>query len=471
MQGIVSYGAYVPYHRLQRAAIAATLGGGAGRGTRAVAAFDEDATTLGVAAARSAMSASPLDPGMLLFATATPPYLDKTNATAIHAALGLDPAVVALDTGGALRSGVGSLLLGLRADTPALVVMADLRGGRPGSDEEAAGGDGAAAFVLGDGEDVIAELIGTASVTSEFLDRWRLPGETTSRMWEERFGEAAYAPLIDEAVTAAIKDAGVTTEDLDHVIAAGTHARALRRAQRLAPDALADDLTTTVGQCGTAHAGMGLAAVLDRAEPGQVIALVSLADGVDVLVLRTTDAIAGHTPARPVAAQIAAGRDDLDYARFLTWRGFLERQPPRRPDPVRPAAPPSLRGRDWKFGLTGSQDTTSGAVHLPPQRVSFKGGAVDEMTPVRRADAHATIATYTIDHLAYSMSPPTVVAVIDFDGGGRFVAEVADADPDEIAIGGRVEMTFRRRYTADGVHNYFWKATPIRPAGSGSEEH
>ena len=48
------------------------------------------------------------------------------------------------------------------------------------------------------------------------------------------------------------------------------------------------------------------------------------------------------------------------------------------------------------------------------------------------------------------------------DGGGRFTSELTDADPDEVAIGMRVRMTFRRMLTADGVHNYFWKATPIR---------
>ncbi len=28
-----------------------------------------------------------------------------------------------------------------------------------------------------------------------------------------------------------------------------------------------------------------------------------------------------------------------------------------------------------------------------------------------------------------------------------------------VAIGDRVEMTFRRFHTAGGVHNYFWKAS------------
>ena len=77
------------------------------------------------------------------------------------------------------------------------------------------------------------------------------------------------------------------------------------------------------------------------------------------------------------------------------------------------------------------------------------------------ADTPAPIATFTIDRLAYSLSPPMVVAVIDFDGGGRFRCEMTDVDPENVHIGDRVAMTFRRLFTADGVHNYFWKARPI----------
>jgi uncharacterized OB-fold protein len=47
---------------------------------------------------------------------------------------------------------------------------------------------------------------------------------------------------------------------------------------------------------------------------------------------------------------------------------------------------------------------------------------------------------------------------VDFDDGRRHSIELTDADPDEIAIGQRVEMTFRRLFTAGGIHNYFWKA-------------
>jgi len=89
-----------------------------------------------------------------------------------------------------------------------------------------------------------------------------------------------------------------------------------------------------------------------------------------------------------------------------------------------------------------------------------KGGAVDDMELVPMADVPATVATFTIDRLAYSLAPPTIAVVIDFDGGGRFSCQLTDAA--EVRIGDRVQMTFRRIMTAQGIHNYFWKAKPIR---------
>jgi uncharacterized OB-fold protein len=341
--------------------------------------------------------------------------------------------------------------------------MADVRTGLPGGADEAGGGDAAVAFLFGDGPDALTETIGGSAATAEFLDRWRIPGEASSRQWEERFGEHAYAPLVEEAVTAAFKSSGLTAADVDHAIVTGLHNRAVNSARRsigFRPDVLVEDLTSTVGNTGIAHAALLLADVLDRAEPGQTIAVVQLADGVDVWLLRTTDALATYRGGRPVRSQVEAGRDDLAYAQFLTWRGFLPREPPRRPEPDAPAAPPSLRTEDWKYGFIGSRDET-GFVHLPPARVSMGTGVVDHMEPVRMADVPATIATFTVDRLAYSLSPPVVAAVIDFDGGGRFQCELTDVDPATVAIGDRVEMTFRRLFTARGVHNYFWKARPI----------
>jgi uncharacterized OB-fold protein len=300
------------------------------------------------------------------------------------------------------------------------------------------------------------------------LDRWRTPGDLHSRVWEERFGEAMYVPLAEAAVTEGLKQAGLTADQLDYVIVTGVHPRAARVvAGRLGtrPEALVDDLSATVGNTGAAHAGVLLASVLDRAEPGQVIASINLADGADVVVWRTTDALAVYRQRQTttVAQQIERGRSDLSYNSFLTWRGFVHREPPRRPDPEAPAAPPSARREQWKFGFNASRCEVCGTRHLPPARVCVKCNAVDQMTSERLADTPATIATFTVDRLAYSLAPPVVAAVIDFDGGGRLRCELTDVDPSQVHIGGRVEMTFRRLYTAtNGVHNYFWKARPIK---------
>ena len=86
-------------------------------------------------------------PTALYFATGDPAYLEKSNAATIHAALGLDPSVVAYDLGGAVRSGVGALRAALERAEPTLVVLSDVRTGLPGGVDEAAGGDGAVAFV------------------------------------------------------------------------------------------------------------------------------------------------------------------------------------------------------------------------------------------------------------------------------------------------------------------------------------
>ncbi len=468
MNGIIAYGSYIPYYRLERKAIAQALGAPAGQGNRSVAGYDEDTTSMAVEAARAALRAAPgVVPAAVYFATASPAYLDKTNAAAIHAALDLPASAGAYDMLGAARSGMGAIMAALDAGRPTLAALADIRTGLPGGTDERDGGDGAAAVLCapeGEGAPVLATPVARASATAEFLERWRLPGERASRQWEERFGEHVYLPLAEAALTEALKQAGITAGAIDHLVVAGTHGRAVKRAAAAAgarQGSIADDLTGAIGNTGTAHTGLRLADALDRARPDQLIAVLSLADGADAVIWRTTGALAAPRRTGSVASQVGGGTR-ISYASFLTWRGFLDREPPRRPDPARPAAPPSFRREAWKFGFTGSRCQACGTRHLPPQRVCVKCQAVDRMAPERMADVPATISTYTVDRLAYSLSPPVVAAVIDFEGGGRFQCELTDVDPTAVKIGDRVEMTFRRLFTADSVHNYFWKARPER---------
>ncbi len=472
--GIVSWGVYLPYWRLRRSAIGIALGGPAGRGSRRVASYDEDTTTMGVEAARRALA--PLvgpGPQDLFFSTPDPAYLDKSNAAAIHDAVDLDPAAGSYDAIGSVRAAVGAwraaeaLAVGRRT----MVVQSDLRTGPAGGPEERDSGDGAVALVFGDDshEPVAATTIGRGTASTEFLDRWRTPGEDQSRTWEDRFGQEVYGPLVEAAFADALKAAGVLPEAIDHLVLAGLNPRAVAGARAVVgvrPEAVADDRLVSTGNLGAAHAGFVLADVLDRARPEAVIAVVVVADGADVTLLQVSPSIDGMRAARTeaglrsVAELVESGRDDLPYTRFLTWRGRLQREPARRPDPERPGAPATWRSGPWKSGFVASRCEECGFRHLPPTRVCLKCHAVDRMRPERLADVEGRVATFTIDHLAHSMSPPVVGAVVDFEGGGRYRCEMTDVDPNTVAIGTPVEMVFRRLSTAQGVHNYFWKARP-----------
>jgi 3-hydroxy-3-methylglutaryl CoA synthase/uncharacterized OB-fold protein len=459
--GLLAYGAYIPRHRLQHAELTAALGGGGGgSGSRTVASYDEDSTTMGVEAARRALADVSERPGSIYFATTSPAYLDKTNASAIHAALDLGHQGFAVDMAGSARSAVGALRAAAVGDGSGLAVLSDLRTGRPGSADERDGGDAAAAFLFGNGPEPIAEVLGEASATAEFLDRWRLPGQQASRVWEERFGLERYMPLINDAGTRALAAAGI--DQADRVVISSPHARAAAAATRAFEGRVKASPPPT-GYAGAADLGIRLAAALDEAGADETILLISAADGCDATVLRTTPVLA-RARARDtvaVAGQLESGID-VRYATFLAWRGLIERETPRRPEPDRPAGPPSARAEAWKFGFVGSRCTACGRVHVPPARVCSGCRAVDQMERAPLASTPGTVATYTVDRLAYSPSPPVIDVVIDFDGGGRYTFELTDADPNEVQIGTRIEMTFRRLYTTGDVHNYFWKARPAQ---------
>ena len=65
----------------------------------------------------------------------------------------------------------------------------------------------------------------------------------------------------------------------------------------------------------------------------------------EAIAFRVTDAITTYRPAPTLAAQIAGGAP-VSYGRFLTWRGLLTVEPPRRPEPARPSSSAAARNAD-----------------------------------------------------------------------------------------------------------------------------
>src|SRR5229473_3036511 len=469
MAGIVSYGSYVPYRRLKRSAIAAVLGTPAGKGERAIASFDEDSVSMAVEAARDALKAAPPgDVQALIFATTTPPYAEKLSAAVIGAAAQLPAEIRASDMTGSVRAGMSAILQGADAVSGgakrALVAIGDCRLAAPEGKAEQTTGDGAVAFVLG-AENVIAEIEASASLTRELLDTWRANGERFAHSWEERFTlTQAHSPLLGTVIKNVLEKGKCAPGDLAKVILDTPNPRTadeIARALKIDPTKFSDSYAVTIGQTGAAHAGLMLAAALPSLKPGDRILVATVADGADAILLRVTPAAANFKPVHSVGRMIES-KGDVSYANYLKWREILPTEPPRRPDPERPSGPPMFRAERWKFGFVGSRCTECRTPQLPPQRVCVKCRARDKMEPYAFADKTARIATYALDRLAYSLNPPTVNVVLDFEGGGRFLCEMTDCEPDKVTIGDQVEMTFRKLYSADGVHNYFWKARPKR---------
>ena len=137
MAGIVSYGAYIPYHRMSREEFHRAWGGFAMPGEKAVANFDEDSLTMAVEAARDCLTG--LDHRQIdavFFASTTLPYKEKLGAAIIAAALDLPDEVRTADFAGSLRVGVSALGCALDAVKAGsakrvLVLVADTRMGAP----------------------------------------------------------------------------------------------------------------------------------------------------------------------------------------------------------------------------------------------------------------------------------------------------------------------------------------------------
>jgi 3-hydroxy-3-methylglutaryl CoA synthase len=191
--GITGYGAYIPRLRIDRALIAeahkwmAPGLKGQAKGSRAFTSWDEDAITMAVEAARDALTGADVNSLKAIYlASTTLPYADLQNSAIVAGAILAPANISSSDVGNSQRAGTSGLLQALKAGEPALFIASDAPVGKPASAQEIAYGAGAAAFTLG-AENVIAKLVGAASVTDTFVDHFRATGEKYEYFWEERW--------------------------------------------------------------------------------------------------------------------------------------------------------------------------------------------------------------------------------------------------------------------------------------------
>ncbi len=470
MVGITSVGAYVPFHRLDRGEIARFWGGYKVPGEKAVANFDEDTITMGVEACRACLQdVDRTDVAGLSFASTTFPYAEKQSAALVGAALDLNPNTRTCDISGSLRSGTNAVRTAVDAVNggagAVLVCASDLRLGKPNGAKEMEFGDGAAALLIGDSE-MIATIDHTYSVTNELYDVYRPSSERFVRSWEERFvREVGFTKVVPDTVAAALSQFKMTAAEFSRAVISAPNPGYLGGvAKKLGFDPKSqavDPLWGMVGNLGSAHPLMLLAAALEQADPGDRLLWVSYGDGCDVMALTVTEHVAKVKDKQPVTRMVAS-RMLTTYQKYLRWRHLVDLEPPNRPR-EEPASAVALH-RDAKCGLAlyGSKCRSCGTIQYPVQRICMECRSKDNFDYYPFADERAKVVTFSHDNLAVSADPPTTLAVLDFREGGRIMMDLTDRDVSGIEVGMPVEMTFRRFRQTEGITVYWWKSRPVR---------
>ncbi|MEO8299325.1 MAG: 3-oxoacyl-[acyl-carrier-protein] synthase III C-terminal domain-containing protein [Burkholderiales bacterium] len=481
MIGILGYGGYLPRLRLSRKAVVdanlwyAPEFAGRAKGTRSMAFWDEDSITMAVAAARDCLGASDDRSHVkaLHLATSTPPFAERLNSGIIREVLRCARTCDAIDVGGSQRAGLSALHEALaKAHTTGmtLVMAADCRKTRPASASELNFGDGAAALLVGPG-DVIAEYLGSGTVTVDIVDHFRAANQDIDYTWEDRWiRDEGISKLVPEAINAALKTSGVEPSQVDHFIFPSTFAKMDMQVAKkcgIDPGVIVGNLNDRVGDTGVAHPLLLIAHVLERAQPGQTILVAQFASGAQAMVFRVTEAVRSFKPRVGVSGWLARAVEETSYTKFLSFKGQLRLERGMRGEVDKKTALTTLyRHRETLLGMVGGRCRITGEVHFPPTRYSYTAGApaLDTQEPYCLAERMGEVLSWSAEYLSFYRAPPQYYGQIDFEGGGRLLMEFTDILKGEVESGTRMEMVFRIKDIDEvrGFNRYFWKATPVR---------
>jgi hydroxymethylglutaryl-CoA synthase len=455
--GITGYSVYVPRHRLRRETIAAAWAARAMPGCKAVRGFDEDSLTMAQAAAW------PLAEGAeaLSFASTTAPYWQRSAASQIAAACDLPRDVATADFAGSLRSGATALRAALDAVaagsvSSALVTAADCREGAPESPEEMLYGDAAAAVRVGrDG--LLAELLATASRSDDFPDEWRRDTDPQVRSFASKYSlTRGYTENVLAAARAVLRKAGVQPADIARAALVSSDGRiqmAAAKALGIPPNRVEDTRAADLGITGAAMPLFLLAQALSRAQAGDLVLAVGYGDGADAFLFRSLSAGLPPPPDGPA----------MEYPAYPLYRKLRDYW--RTTAAGQEISNVLLRKEESQnVRLHGTFCPLCHTLQFPISKVcgscQNRDGLVEK--PLAR---QGCLFTFTKDFLYDAPVQPTVMAVVDLEGGGRFLCQMTDVDPAAVQIGMPVELVLRRMREGPGDHYYYWKA---RPAGQSS---
>lgn len=466
MAGIIDIGVHLPWRRLSGKA-AGESWGRPGGGERAVASFDEDSATLAVSAALGCLGGrDPHQVDMLYFASVSSPYAEKSTATLVAAAVDLGNGIRTGDHAGSLRAGTGALLAaldGVRAGGvhQALVCTADCRLAPPGSPLEMTFGDGGAAVLVGK-EGAVAEPVAAVSHSQEILDTWRTGNQRTVRTGDARFNRVeAFAKCTVEACKAVMAKAGLGAKEISKAVITSPDGKghgAVAKPLGLEPKTVQDPRAEALGMLGTAQPFVMLASALESSNPGDRILFACYGDGCDAMIFEVKEGVREFKTRKRLDSPSA----QLGYVKYLAYKELLA----ECGDEFRPFSSAIQASREAPISLRfhGKRCMECSTINTLSLRVCPHCGSRDRFDDVKLART-GVVNTYTQEHYYPAVELPVTMAVIDIDGGGRYLSQLTDAEAAEVKVGMKVEMTFRKLHEGGGYHNYCWKCRPVREVG------
>ena len=292
---------------------------------------------MSIEAARNALARAGIDPGELRavwIGSESHPYAVKPSSTVVAEAIGAGPSIQAGDWEFACKAGTEAVvasmaLVGSGMGNYALAIGMDTAQGKPGDQLEYTAASGGAAYIIGPAEEALAVIQGSYSYVSDTPDFWRRAEQKYPEHGQRFTGEPAYFKHITEAGKALMEDMGTSAADYQHAVFHQPNTKFPQRAGQLLgfnDEQIKTGLLAPV--IGNTYAGaslVGLSAVLDVAQPGDRILVVSFGSGAgsDAFDILVTERIAGKAALATQTAEYIARRTEIDYATYARFRGIL----------------------------------------------------------------------------------------------------------------------------------------------------
>ncbi|MBI5680599.1 MAG: hydroxymethylglutaryl-CoA synthase [Methanobacterium sp.] len=343
MAGIVGYGVYIPSYRIKVEEIAKVWGDdpkAISRGLvvqeKSVPAPDEDTATISVEASRYALKRAMINPqeiGAVYVGSESHPYAVKPTATILGEAIGASPHLTSADLEFACKAGTAAMqicmgLVDSGITDYGLAVGADTAQGAPGDALEYTASAGGAAFIIGK-ENTIADFEGTYSFTTDTPDFYRREGKPYPRHGGRFTGEPAYFKHVLSAAKGMFEKMGTEASDYDHVVFHQPNGKFyLKAAKKLGfnnEQSKTGLLTPIIGNTYSGATPLGLAAILDIANPGDRIFAVSYGSGAgsDAFSITVNDDIDKNRDNAPKVAEMVLNKSYVDYAMYAKFKGKL----------------------------------------------------------------------------------------------------------------------------------------------------